>query len=102
MGVCTCDEPVERDRANEGICVLSRRSRERSQEAGDFTDAEAAITVILFGGRKTQCLANILLVNSADCAPCSDTVITFHDEDDLLSKSPHLLLSARSAKSTLL
>ena len=90
MGVGTCDEPVERDRANEGICVLSRRSRERSQEAGDFTDAGAAITLILFGGRKTQCLANILLVNSADCAARSDTVITLDHDGDLVLKSPNL------------
>ena len=90
MGVGPRDEPIEGDGSNEGVCVLSGRRGKRSQEFGDFADPRAAVALILFGGRKTQGLANVFLMNSADRAARSDAVIPFDDDCDLVFKAPNL------------
>src|SRR5712692_5271754 len=83
MGVGAGDKPVEADSSDEGFCVLDGRGRKSGQEFGDFVDAGAAVALILSCGEKSHCLANVLLVNSANRAAGSNTVIAFDYDRDL-------------------
>src|SRR5258708_22632794 len=88
MGVGAGDKPVEADSSDEGFCVLDGRGRKSAQEFGDFVDVGAAVALILSCGEKSHCLANVLLVNSANRAAGSNTVIAFYYDRDLVFKSP--------------